>query len=176
MIFHPTPVKGAFVVELEPNADDRGWFARAFCQEEFRAAGIDFVVCQANLSGTAAAGTIRGLHFIAEPPEQKLVRCTAGAVWDVMIDMRPESPTYRESFATRLDAASGAAVFVPAGVAHGYQTLTDDVQFLYLTDFVYRPGLEQGVRYDDPQLGAAWPIPVSVVSDRDRGWPSIRGD
>lgn len=173
MRFTKTPVEGTFVVDLEPHVDDRGSFARAFCAEEFHQAGIAFEVAQVNLSGTVQAGTIRGLHYIEQPPEQKFVRCVRGAVLDVIIDMRAGSPTRYVTHVVELDERGGRALFVPAGVAHGYQTLVDNVQFLYLTDFVFRPGLERGVRFDDPALEVTWPLPVSVVADRDRAWPLI---
>lgn len=176
MKFLPTPIQGAFVIELEPRADDRGSFARALCLREFAAQGIEFHVVQANLAHTHRAGTVRGLHFQPAPDdEQKLVRCVAGAVHDVIIDMRAASPTFRSTFELRLDPEDRRSLFVPAGVAHGYQALLDHTEFLYLTDQFYRPGLEQGVRFDDPRLGARWPLVPREVADRDRAWPLLDG-
>jgi dTDP-4-dehydrorhamnose 3,5-epimerase len=174
MIFTPIPIAGAFLIELEPRADARGSFARAFCRREFEAQGVAFEVVQCNLARTHQAGVVRGLHF-QEPPaqEQKLVRCIAGAVLDGLVDMRPDSPTYRVVYSTRLDADNRCALFIPSGVAHGYQVLADDTEFFYMTDQFYSPGHERGVRYDDPKLGIDWPLPPRDVADRDRQWPLL---
>lgn len=174
MIFTPTAIEGAWMVDLEPRTDHRGSFARAFCLREFEAQGIRFSVAQANLAHTAHAGIVRGLHYQETPHEdQKLVRCVAGAVLDVIIDMRPQSPTYRAVHHVRLDTVQRRALFIPGGVAHGYQALEDDTEFLYMTDQFYAPGLEKGVRYDDPRLGVAWPLPSRDVAERDRRWPLL---
>lgn len=174
MRFFPTPVAGAWLIELEPKEDSRGSFARALCLREFSAAGIRFSVAQVNLARTHKAGTVRGLHY-QEPPhdEQKLVRCVAGAVHDVIVDMRPDSPTFRATFQVRLDADERLSLFVPSGVAHGYQALEDGTEFLYMTDAYYVAGVEKGVRFDDPSLGAQWPLPAGPVADRDRAWPLL---
>lgn len=174
MIFTPTLIAEAFVVDLEPRVDHRGAFARAFCKREFAAAHIEFDIVQCNLASTTRAGVVRGLHF-QEPPaqERKLVRCVAGAVFDVLVDMRLQSPTYRKVFCMRLDATERRALFVPSGVAHGYQALADGTEFLYMTDQYYAPGREQGVRYDDPAIAVAWPLPPRDVADRDRNWPLL---
>lgn len=174
MRFVATPLHGVFVVELEPRTDSRGSFSRAYCRHEFEAHGIDFTIAQANLAHTDRAGIVRGLHYQEAPAaDAKLVRCVAGAVHDAVIDMRPDSPSYRRSFSLRLDPVSRLALFVPGGVAHGYQALEDHTEFLYMTDQFYTPGLEKGVRFDDPALGVAWPLPPREVADRDRAWPLL---
>jgi dTDP-4-dehydrorhamnose 3,5-epimerase len=171
MIFTPTTIAGAWVVDLEPREDHRGSFARAFCLREFEAQGIQFQVVQANLARTHHAGVVRGLHY-QEPPheDQKLVRCVAGAVFDVIVDMRANSPTRRAVFSVRLDAEKRQALFVPGGVAHGYQALEDGTEFLYMTDQFYAPGLERGVRFSDPSLGVSWPLTPRDVAERDERW------
>jgi dTDP-4-dehydrorhamnose 3,5-epimerase len=174
VIFTPTPLAGAFLVALEPKVDERGSFARAFCKREFAAAGIAFDVVQTNLAVTAHAGTVRGLHYQLPPAqESKLVRCLRGAVFDALVDMRPNSPTYRGVLWQRLDDESRLALFVPAGVAHGYQTLIDDTEFMYLTDQYYTPGQERGVRFDDPAIAVPWPLPARGVTPRDYAWPFL---
>lgn len=174
MKFTPTPIEGAWLIDLEPRVDDRGSFARALCLRELAEQGIRFAVAQANLAHTNTKGVVRGLHFQPPPDdEQKLVRCIAGAVHDVILDMRPASPTYRRMFEVRLDPHARRSLFVPAGVAHGYQALEDRTEFLYLTDQYYRPGLERGVRFDDPGLGATWPLPPNDLAERDRNWPLL---
>lgn len=172
MIFTPTPIAGAFVVALEPRVDARGSFARAYCEREFADAGIRFRVLQANLAVTAQAGTVRGLHYQPDQ-EAKLVRCVRGAVLDALVDARPASPTYLTAFWHRLDADKREALFVPAGVAHGYQTLVDDTEFMYLTDQFYVPGQERGVRFDDPRAAIPWPLPPRNVAERDRQWVDL---
>lgn len=172
MIFHPTSIHGAWMVEPEPRQDGRGSFTRAFCLREFAGQGLGFEVVQANLAKTVNAGVIRGLHY-QEPPEedQKLVRCVAGAIHDVIIDTRPSSPTYLAMHQVRLDDDNGWAIFVPGGVAHGYQALASQTSVMYLTDRYYRPGLERGVRWDDPRLAADWPLEPRDMAERDRNWP-----
>lgn len=172
MKFTPIDIEGAFLVELEPHVDERGSFARAFCRREFEDQGIEFQVLQANLARTNQAGVVRGLHYQDEG-EQKLVRCMAGAVHDVLVDMRPASPTHRNVVGTRLDRDNRLALFVPGGVAHGYQALEDDTEFMYLTDQFYTPGLEKGVRYSDPALAIDWPLTPRDVADRDESWPLL---
>jgi dTDP-4-dehydrorhamnose 3,5-epimerase len=172
--FLATAIAGAYVVEPEPHADDRGSFARIFCKREFGAQGIDFEVLQSNLARNAFAGTVRGLHFVERPlQEQKLVRCVAGAVFDVIVDMRPDSPTRHSCCWVRLDAVNRLALFIPSGVAHGYQVLEDNTDFMYLTDQYYSPGVELGVRYSDPKLAIPWPLQVRGVTGRDMEWPLL---
>ena len=173
MRFSPTPIDGAYVVELDPHEDDRGSFARAFCRREFADAGLEFEVLQANLARTTMGGTVRGLHYQTEPPEQKLVRCLRGSVFDTIVDMRPSSPTQFQTFGIVLDDAERTALFIPSGVAHGYQTLVDHVEFMYLTDQFYVPGIEHGLRYDDPSLDIHWPIEPRAITDRDASWPLV---
>jgi dTDP-4-dehydrorhamnose 3,5-epimerase len=174
MIFQPTPIQGAYLISLEPREDDRGSFSRAFCRREFESQGIRFDVAQCNLAKTYRQGVVRGLHYQTEPAlEQKIVRCLAGAVFDVIIDMRAGSPTFHSVFSVQLDAVARQAMFIPGGVAHGYQAMRDDTEFFYMTDQFYAPGAEVGVRFDDPQLGVVWPLPVRDVAERDRSWPLL---
>jgi dTDP-4-dehydrorhamnose 3,5-epimerase len=174
MIFRPTPIHGAYVVELEPHADSRGSFARAYCKREFEAAGIDFDILQCNLAHSLHAGVVRGLHYQEEPmQESKLVRCIRGAVLDAMVDMRTDSATYRATTWVRLDETNRLAIFVPGGVAHGYQVLEDNSLFLYMTDQYYAPGFEKGVRFDDPTVRIPWPLPPRDVAARDLTWPLL---
>lgn len=174
MIFTKLPIAGAFLIELEPRADARGSFARAFCRREMSEQGISFEVVQCNLARTHHAGVVRGLHF-QEPPaeEQKLVRCVAGGVIDALVDMRPASTSYRKVYWTRLDAENRNALFIPSGVAHGYQTIADGTEFFYMTDQFYSPGHEKGVRFSDPFLGIPWPLPPRDVAARDLEWPLL---
>ncbi|MEJ2483214.1 MAG: dTDP-4-dehydrorhamnose 3,5-epimerase family protein, partial [Gemmatimonadota bacterium] len=151
VIFTPAPIDGAFLVELEPIADHRGSFARAFCQREFADAGLSFEVVQSNLARSTNAGVVRGLHYQRSPAdERKFVRCIAGSVFDAIVDMRPGSPTHLRAWWVELDAIDRRALLIPAGVAHGYQSLTDGAEILYMTDQFYAPELETGVRFDDP--------------------------
>ncbi len=174
MIFHSTPISGAFLIDLEPHVDERGSFARAFCKREFAAAGMAFDIAQCNLAHTHHAGVVRGLHYQDSPAEEnKLVRCVAGAVFDALVDMRPASPSYRKAFWTRLDPQTRQALFVPAGVAHGYQALADHTEFLYMTDQYYTPGLEKGVCFNDPAVAIPWPLPARDVAARDLNWPAL---
>jgi dTDP-4-dehydrorhamnose 3,5-epimerase len=171
LIIEPTPIPGAHVVELERHADERGYFARTWCRDEFRRACIDVEMVQSSISHNRAAGTLRGLHF-AWPPsrEAKLVRCERGKVLDAIVDLRPESPAYLRHFTLELDAERGNALYIPPGVAHGFQTLLTDCDVLYMMSEVYRPELADGVRFDDPQFGIAWPRPVSAIIERDRNY------
>lgn len=174
MIFEQTAIPGAFVIRLEPREDDRGSFSRAFCKREMAAAGLDFDIAQANIVRTHNAGVVRGVHYQVEPaPERKIVRCLRGAVFDVIVDMRPDSPTFRQVHTMRLDDVARLALFIPAGVAHGYQTLLPQTDFFYLTDQYYTAGLEKGVRYSDPSLGIPWPLPPRDVVARDMEWPLL---
>ncbi len=177
MIFTPTPIAGAFLVDLEPRTDSRGSFARAFCTREFAAAGIAMEIVQCNLASTAHAGVVRGLHYQRAPAEeQKLIRCIAGAMFDAVVDMRPDSPTYRDSWWVRLDTVASRALFLPGGVAHGYQSLDDNTEVLYMTDQFYAPELETGVRFNDPAFAIPGPLPVRDVTSRDLHWPLLETD
>ncbi len=174
MIFTPTDVDGAWIIDLEPFSDDRGLFARTFDAEEFAARGIDAGVAQANLSFNHRAGTLRGLHRQVPPhAEGKLVRCTAGAIVDVAVDVRPDSPTHGRHVMVELSAANRRALWVPPYAAHGYQTLTDDAEVTYQVSGRYAPGGEQGFRFDDPAFAIDWPLPVTVISAKDAAWPLV---
>lgn len=171
MKFDRTPLAGAYVVELARMEDERGFFARSFCREEFVAMGLSPVVAQCNVSWNSRKGTLRGMHFQAKPHEEaKLVRCTRGAIWDVIVDLREDSATRYASHGVRLDAQSRLALYVPEGFAHGFQTLEEDCEVLYQMSEAYQPGLGRGVRWDDPKLDIAWPLPNPILSDRDRAY------
>jgi dTDP-4-dehydrorhamnose 3,5-epimerase len=174
VIFEPTGIEGALVIRLEPREDARGSFSRAFCKREMASVGLDFDIAQANLVRTHHPGVVRGLHFQLEPaPERKIVRCLRGAVFDAIVDMRPDSATFRKVHTMRLDEVNRLALFIPGGVAHGYQTLVPDTDFFYLTDQFYVAGQEKGVRYCDPSLGIPWPLPARDVAARDNEWPLL---
>jgi len=175
MRFHKTPIVGAFVVEIEPHADERGFFARTWCAHEFAEAGLASVVAQASMSRNAHKGTIRGMHLQLPPSrEAKLVRCTRGAIHDVIVDLRPASPTYMSHFAAQLTAGACDALYIPPLVAHGFQTLADDTDVLYQMSDVYAPELGCGFRWDDPAFGIDWPIraPLTIIA-RDRTYPDF---
>jgi dTDP-4-dehydrorhamnose 3,5-epimerase len=175
MRFAPTPLGGAFMIELESVADERGWFARTFCTQEFAAHGIEMQVVQANASFNARAGTLRGMHFQAEPhAERKVIRCTRGAIYDVIVDIRDGSPTRAHWFGVELTAENGRMLFAPEGVAHGFQTLADASEVAYLMSREYAPDHAHGVRWDDPAFGIEWPpADARVISERDRSYPSF---
>jgi dTDP-4-dehydrorhamnose 3,5-epimerase len=174
MRFVETRLQGAMIIEPERIADDRGFFARTFCADEFREHGLNPNVAQTNISFNPRAGTLRGMHYqVAPAVETKLVRCVRGALVDVIVDMREDSPTYLEHIAVELSDDNGRALFVPALFAHGYQTLVDETEASYVVSSPYAPGFERGLAYDDPELGIDWPLPVSVISDKDRRWPPL---
>jgi dTDP-4-dehydrorhamnose 3,5-epimerase len=169
MIFTESPLRGAFLVDLEKRGDDRGFFARAFCEREFAAHGLATRFVQMNDSLTASKRTLRGMHYqLAPKAETKLVRCVRGAFYDVVLDLRKDSPTFGRSFGAELTAENRRMMYVPKGFAHGFVTLTDDVEAVYLVDELYAPEQERGVRWDDPRFDIAWPIPPLVISDKDR--------
>ena len=171
MKFTETKLKGAFIIDLELRNDDRGGFARTFCAKEFEEHGLKPSVAQCNLSFNYKAGTLRGMHYQVAPAcETKLVRCTKGAIYDVIIDMRPESPTYKQHIGVELTAENRRALYVPELFAHGYQALTDDAEVVYQVGEFYTPGYERGLRYDDPAFNIAWPVPVTVISEKDASW------
>lgn len=172
MIFTETKLKGAFILDLELREDNRGAFARTFCMKEFEAHGLKPTVAQCNLSYNYKAGTMRGMHYQVAPAcETKLVRCTKGAIYDVIIDMRPESPTYMQHIGVELTADNHRALYVPEMFAHGYLALTDGAEVAYQVGEFYTPGYERGLRYDDPAFGIEWPMEVTVISDKDAAWP-----
>ena len=174
MIFHETKLKGAFIVDLDKKDDDRGFFARAFCSREFEEHGLRPQVVQANMSYNHKKGTVRGMHYQVSPAsELKFIRCISGAIWDVIIDMRPDSPTYLQHIGVELSAENRRAIYVPDMFAHGNQALTDGAELLYLVGEFYTPGCERGVRFDDPVIGIEWPLPVTVISENDQSWPLL---
>ncbi len=174
MIFTATTLPGAFVVEPERREDHRGFFARVWCQHELEEHGLTSRVAQVNVGFTLQRGGLRGLHFQLPPKQEvKVVRCTMGALYDVIVDLRLDSPTHRQWIGVELTAQSRRTLYVPAGCAHGYQTLTDNTEMYYQTSEDYTPELARGVRYDDPAFGIAWPLPVTSISDADRSWPDF---
>ncbi len=175
MIFTETKLKGAYVIELERREDSRGFFARGFCQNEFRAHGLKPTVAQGNIASNIKAGTLRGMHFQYPPAaESKLVRCTRGAIYDIIVDLRPESSTYLQHIGVELNEDNQRALYVPERFAHGYQTLTDKTDTSYLVGEFYTPDAEGGLLYDDPSLKLNWPLPVSVISEKDQKFPLYR--
>lgn len=174
MIFVDIGVRGAFLIDLERREDQRGFFARTFCAREFVEHGLEPAVAQCNLSYNARKGTLRGLHYQVPPAgEVKLVRCGRGAIYDVIVDLRPDSSTYMRHVAVELNADNRRALYIPKDVAHGFQTLADETEVLYQMNEFYAPGYERGLRYDDPALGIAWPLPVEAISERDLAWPLL---
>lgn len=169
MNFVSTPLQKAYVIELEAMVDERGFFARSWCAQEFRLHGLNPNVAQCSVSFNARRGTLRGMHYQNEPyPEAKLVRCCSGAIYDVVLDLRPTSATYCKWFAVELTAANRKMLYVPEGFAHGFQTLADDTEVFYQISESYRPECARGVRWDDPQFGIEWPIRDPIISQRDR--------
>jgi dTDP-4-dehydrorhamnose 3,5-epimerase len=170
--FTELSLQGAYLVEIEPRADERGFFARTFCEDEFAAAGLVSRFPQASVSYNARRGTVRGMHFQAPPHEEtKLVRCLAGAVHDVIVDLRPASPTYRRSVGLELSAQNRSALYIPRGFAHGFQSLADDSELLYMIDVNYVADAARGVRWNDPFIDVSWPDPIEVIADRDNSFP-----
>lgn len=171
MIFTETRLKGAFILDIEKREDSRGFFARAFCQNEFKTHGLKPVIAQANVAFNLHAGTVRGMHFQYPPAaESKLVRCSRGAILDIIVDLRPESPTYMEHIEVELSEDNFRALYVPERFAHGYQALRDRTETSYQVGEFYTPSAEGGLLHDDPRLGLTWPMPVSVISDKDRAF------
>jgi dTDP-4-dehydrorhamnose 3,5-epimerase len=174
MIFRETALSGAYLIETEKRSDDRGAFVRTWCRDEFAAQGLELDCVQRNLSINTQRGTLRGMHYQTEPHgETKLIRCSRGALYDVIIDLRPASPTYRRWTGVELREDNDRMLFVPKGFAHGFQTLVDGTEVTYLVDYPYVPGAGRGVRYDDPALGIPWPLPVTRISPQDQAWPSL---
>jgi len=175
VIFTETPLKGAFLINIEPHRDDRGFFARTFCRQEFEKHGLNSNVMQCNISWNAKAGTLRGMHFQAAPrSEAKLVRCSRGEIHDVIIDLRPDSPTYCQHYSVKLTAENRQALFIPEDFAHGFQTLMDDTEIEYQMSEFYVPGFGRGFRYDDPLFSIEWPLPDKIVSEQDLAWPPFK--
>jgi dTDP-4-dehydrorhamnose 3,5-epimerase len=172
MIFRETPLAGAWVLEPERFADERGYFARTYCRHDFEERGLDPAVAQCSVSFNHRRGTLRGLHFQVAPHEEvKLVRVTRGAVWDVVVDLRPGSPTFRRHFAVELTVEEGNALYIPKGFAHGFQTLADGSEVFYQISEFYAPEAARGYRWDDPAFAIPWPEPPSVISEKDRNLP-----
>jgi dTDP-4-dehydrorhamnose 3,5-epimerase len=174
MIYTETPLAGAYLIDLEKRGDGRGFFARVFCEAEFGQHGLATRFVQVNNSLSAERGTLRGLHYQLPPrAETKVVRCIRGALCDVILDLRPASPTFGQSFSAELTADNRRMLYVPKGFAHGLITLADDTEAFYFADEFYAPELERGVRWDDPRFGIAWPIEPAVISDKDRRHPDF---
>jgi dTDP-4-dehydrorhamnose 3,5-epimerase len=174
MQFYPTMFRGAWLVHLEPARDSRGYFARTFCVDEFASRELETNYPQHSISFSAYKGTVRGLHYQREPhSEAKVVRCLKGVIWDVLVDIRPESPTYLRWQQFELSSENGHQLYVPAGFAHGYQTLCDDVEVNYLISVPYAPQSACGIRYNDPTFGITWPLPVTEISEKDVHWPNF---
>ncbi len=171
MEFRETKLKGAFIVALRPMQDHRGFFSRTFCAKEFEAHNLRPAVAQCNLSSNYSKGTLRGMHYQIPPAtETKFIRCTQGAIYDVIVDLRPDSETYLQHIGVELTAENHLALYVPEMFAHGYQTLTDDTEIIYQVSEFYTPNQERGIRYDDPALGIQWLLPISEISEKDASW------
>lgn len=174
MKFNPAGISGVFLIEIEPQSDERGFFARSWCREEFARHGLNAALSQCSISFNSRCGTLRGMHHqVAPHPEAKLVRCTAGAIYDVVLDLRPDSGTFGRWQAFELNAANRHMVYVPEGVAHGFQTLADGSEVFYQISEPHHPECARGVRWDDPAFDIAWPLPVSVVSEKDCSYPLL---
>jgi dTDP-4-dehydrorhamnose 3,5-epimerase len=171
MKFTETKLAGAFLIDLERREDNRGFFARTFCQNEFAEHGLNTTIAQANVAFNRYKGTLRGMHFQFPPAaESKLVRCPRGAIVDIIVDLRPESSTYLEHVAVELNEENGTALYVPERFGHGYQVLADDTETTYQVGEFYTPEVEGGMRYDDTRLDLTWPLPVAEISDKDKAW------
>jgi dTDP-4-dehydrorhamnose 3,5-epimerase len=169
MLFTETPLKGAYVIDLEKRGDDRGFFARFFCVNEFKNKGLDDTFVQINNSLSTHQGTLRGMHYQLSPKaETKVVRCVRGALYDVILDVRPDSPTFGKSFGAELTAENRRMMYVPKGFAHGFLTLEDDTEALYLVSEFYAPEFERGIRWDDPKFNISWPLFPKVISEKDK--------
>ncbi len=174
MLFEETKLSGAFIIDLDRKSDARGYFARGFCAKEFEEHGLKPTIAQCNLSYNHKQGTLRGMHYQVPPAtETKLVRCTRGAIYDVIIDLRPDSSTYLQHIGVELTPENGRALYVPEMFAHGYLTLTDDAEVMYAVSEFYTPSCERGARHNDPKFGIEWPLPVVVISDKDANWPLV---
>jgi dTDP-4-dehydrorhamnose 3,5-epimerase len=175
--FTETPLKGAYLIEIAKIGDERGFFGRSWCRKEMQQAGLDADIAQVNTSLSRERGTLRGLHYqIAPHQESKMIRCTRGAIFDVIVDLRPESPTFRQWYGAELTADNHRALYSPKGFAQGFLTLEDDSEITYFASEFYAPGKDRGVRYNDPQFGIVLPFEPLVVSDKDRNWPDFSLD
>lgn len=174
MRFIKTDLPGAWLIHLEPVYDDRGYFSRTFCVREFAEHGLETNFVQHSLSYSALRGTLRGMHFQAAPDgEVKLVNCVRGAIWDVIIDIRPQSPTFGQWRAFELTAENQSHLYIPTGFAHGFETLSDHTEVRYLISSYYEPSAANGFRYDDPTFAIPWPLPVAMISSKDQAWPDF---
>ncbi len=174
MRFRETKIQGAFVIDIEEKRDERGFFARSWCQKEFEARGLNSRIVQCNIGFSSKRGTVRGIHFQQAPhADAKVVRCSRGAIYDVIVDVRPKSETYGEWSAVELTADNHTMIYIPEGVGHGYQTLCDDTEILYQTSEFYYLEVAAGIRYDDQAFNVNWPLDVSVISEADRTWPDF---
>jgi len=175
VIFTETELKGAYIIEIEELKDHRGFFARSWCQNEFKDHGLTTRIAQANVSYNKKMGTLRGMHYQLSPYEEtKLVRCTRGGIYDVIIDLRPASTTYTQWIGVKLTAENYKMFYVPENFAHGFITLEDDTEVTYQVSQFYTPGSERGIRWDDPAFSIDWPIDVQVISDKDKSWPDYK--
>lgn len=174
MIFTPSPLAGCYTINFQPHTDDRGWFSRVYCQKEFETINHHLPFVQFNHSFNHKKGTIRGMHY-QNPPFQeiKLIRCISGAVYDVVIDLRKDSPTFLQHFGIELSAINHQMIYIPNGFAHGFQTLEDNTQLLYHHTEFYQPGYEAGIHYLDPKVQIDWKLPLSIISDRDKNFNFI---
>jgi dTDP-4-dehydrorhamnose 3,5-epimerase len=176
MRFQETTVKGAFVIDMEPREDHRGFFARSWCAHEFELYGLNPAIAQINVGFTTKRGGVRGLHFQLPPAvEAKTVRSTKGSIFDIVVDLRPQSPSFKKWAGFELSANNHRMLYIPEGCAHGYQTLLDSTEIEYLTSAPYAPDLARGVRYDDAAFGIEWPLQVTSISEADKSWPNFQG-
>jgi dTDP-4-dehydrorhamnose 3,5-epimerase len=169
MLFRETPLSGVWIIEMQRLSDERGYFARTFCRDEFEARGLNPNIVQCNVSFNAKRGTLRGMHWQEAPHgEAKLVRCTRGAIYDVALDLRRNSPTFKKWFAVELSSQNGTMLYIPEGCAHGFQTLADDSEVFYQMSARYCAKAARGVRFDDPAFAISWPLPITVIAEKDR--------
>ncbi len=176
MKFSETQISGAYLIEIEPHVDERGFFARTFCMQEFANHGLESTFQQCNVSFTKKQGTIRGMHYQVSPyTETKLVRCTKGAIYDVILDLRPDSPSFKQYVGMELNADNHRMFYIPHGCAHGLQTLVDDTEVFYQMSGSYHADAARGIRWNDPVFGIIMPLPVAVINERDRDYPDFRG-
>lgn len=174
MTFHETKLSGVFEIHIEANSDERGFFARCWCQKEFERHGLQTALAQCNVSFNTRKGTLRGLHYQAEPfPEAKLVRCTRGGIYDVVVDLRPQSPTFKGWIAAVLTDTNRHMIYVPEGCGHGFLTLEDETEVFYQMSAFYHSESGRGVRWNDPAFGIVWPDQAEIISDRDRNYPDF---
>ena len=177
MEFTETPLKGAYLIEIRKMGDERGFFGRSWCRKEMEEAGLEADIAQINTSLSRHKGTLRGLHYQVAPyQESKMIRCTRGSIYDVIVDLRPESPTFRQWYGAELTADNHRALYSPKGFAQGFITLEDDAEITYFASEFYAAGMDRGVRYNDPQFGIRWPMEPVVISDKDRAWPDFTLD